>query len=459
MIFPTKKNAPELHPYRHGLYFSFFNALNWQVAIGIPTVLFMQQLGADSFQVGLVFSWTFLLTPVQVLATAFLPHLGFKRLTLAGWSLRGWCLLVPIGLALLAPAQPVPWMIYAMATAMFLYSLTRAVGAASLTTWIYQLVPAKIQGRYWATDQILSGVAVMGSLTFYSALFAFLPIYWAFLVQYVVAVFGAWMAFRHLNALPDVDKPKMLSLEKIVSETPRLIVEPGLFRTYLWLSVALFFTITPIAPFAAYYLKATAGLNTAHIMLLSMLTYFGLIAANWYMRSHLDAHGAKPFFRLSYGLFGVIAAGWMLFLETDGRWVLLLPPLYTLQGAASGCWTSANLNYLAKILPDKERALPVSIHGAVITFIGGCSPVLWGLFMKGHGTAPAVNVPVFQAFFALLLLTTIGLFWLVRRLPEKSGTAAPLLQGGWMLRPFRGVANLINLIERPEEKPEQEPPR
>ena len=53
MIFPTKKNSPELHPYRHGLYFSFFNALNWQVAIGTPTVLFMQQLGADSFQVGL----------------------------------------------------------------------------------------------------------------------------------------------------------------------------------------------------------------------------------------------------------------------------------------------------------------------------------------------------------------------------------------------------------------------
>ena len=40
-------------------------------AIGTPTILFMQQLGADSFQVGLVFAWTFLLTPVQVLATAY----------------------------------------------------------------------------------------------------------------------------------------------------------------------------------------------------------------------------------------------------------------------------------------------------------------------------------------------------------------------------------------------------
>lgn len=76
MLFPTQKGDPELYPHRHGWYFAFFHALNWQVAIGTPTVLFMQQLGADSFQIGLVFAWTFLLTPAQVLATAFLPHLG-----------------------------------------------------------------------------------------------------------------------------------------------------------------------------------------------------------------------------------------------------------------------------------------------------------------------------------------------------------------------------------------------
>ena len=458
MILPTQKRDPELYPHRHGLYFSFFNALNWQVAIGTPTVLFMQQLGADSFQVGLVFAWTFLLTPVQVLATAFLPHLGFKRLTLAGWSARGWCLLVPAGLALLAPHQPLPWMIYAMVTAMFLYSLARAAGAAALTTWLYQLVPAAIRGRYWATDQMLSGTAIVGSLILYSLLFLVLPVYWAFLIQYVIAILGAWRANHELNLLPDVERPKMLSLEKIVTETPRLMIEPSLFRTYLWLSVPLFVTITPIAPFAAYYLRATAGLTAASIMLLTMLTYFGLIAANWFMRSHMDHHGAKPFFRLSYAFFALIAAGWLLFLLNGGRWLLMLPPMYLLQGAASGCWTSSNLNYLAKILPERDRALPVSIHGAVITFLGGCSPVLWGLFMKAPGDGSAVNVPVFEAFFAVLLLSSAVLFWLVRRLPEKTGTVDPLLEGGWLLRPFRGVGNLINLLEPAPVPPKPEDP-
>ncbi|HRE83859.1 MAG TPA: hypothetical protein PLN52_22635, partial [Opitutaceae bacterium] len=196
MLFPTKKSDPELYPYRRGLHFAFFNALNWQVAIGTPTVLFMQQLGASSFEVGLVFSWTFLLTPIQVLATAFLPHLGFKRLTMAGWSARGWCLLVPIILAILAPTQPVPWMIYAMAISTFIYSLTRAVGTAALTTWLYQLIPETIRGRYWATDQMTSGIAIVGSLFLYATLFFLLPAYHAFIVLYSIAVFGAFMAYR-----------------------------------------------------------------------------------------------------------------------------------------------------------------------------------------------------------------------------------------------------------------------
>ena len=33
---------PELRDYRHGLCFAFFNALNSQVATGLPTMQFMQ---------------------------------------------------------------------------------------------------------------------------------------------------------------------------------------------------------------------------------------------------------------------------------------------------------------------------------------------------------------------------------------------------------------------------------
>ena len=54
MFLPTKERDPDLYPYRQGLVFAFFNAINWQIATATPTVLFMAYLGADSFQTGLV---------------------------------------------------------------------------------------------------------------------------------------------------------------------------------------------------------------------------------------------------------------------------------------------------------------------------------------------------------------------------------------------------------------------
>ena len=432
MIFPSKTRDPQLYPYRGGIYFSFFNALNWQVAIGTPTVLFMQQLGANSFQVGLVFSWTFLLTPAQVFSTTLLSR---------------FCLLVPIGLSLLAPPTPVTWMVNSMVVATFAYCLLRAIGTSALTTWFYQLVPADLRGRYWATDQLTTGVAIGTSLLVYAIFFTVLPVYTAFILLYLIAVLGALFAYRELKQLPDAEKPKPISFERVVLETPRLITRPSFFRSYLWISVIFFAGITPVAPFAVYYLKATAGLSTAQVILLTMLTYVGLIFANIAMRRHMDHIGAKPFFKGAFLSYALIAAAWIAFLLTGGKAFWSLPVLFFLQGMGSGFWNSANLSYLVKILPEHDRALPVSIHGAVMTFIGGCTPVLWGLFLKVPGPAPAVNVQVFMGFFATLLALCIGLNVLVRKLPETAGSVGPIFQGSWVLRPFRSVATLVNLIE------------
>ncbi|MBL9216575.1 MAG: MFS transporter [Opitutaceae bacterium] len=451
MLLPTKSRLPELYPHRHGLYFAFYNALNWQVGAGTPTVLLMEQLGADSFQVGLVYSWVFLLTPVQVLATAWLPRLGYKRLTLAGWGARGWFLLLPLSLALLAPEQPAGWMIPAMVAAMFFYSLSRSVGAAAITNWLHGLIPEPIRGRYWTTDQMLAGVGAVGMLLLGALLFAVLPAYPAFAIQYLIAILGAWMSWRYLNRLPDIDRPKVLSLEKIVADTPRLVLEPSQFRTYLWLAALLFVVTTPIVPFGTYYLKATAGLTSAHIMFYMMLYYAGVIGANAFMRSRLDRVGAKPFFRLSFVTYGVAAAGWMAFLYAGRGAGLILPLLFLLLGAAAACWTSANLNYLAKLLPAQERALPLSIHGAVIAFLGGVSPVIWGLFLKGEGPVPAVNVPVFAAFFGVVIVAMVCLHRLTAVLEEKAGPVEPLLDGSWLLRPFRIMTDLINLVDRSDD--------
>ena len=449
-LFPTAKSDPELAPYRAGLLFGFFNALTWQIAIGTPMVLFAERLGATSFQVGLIYSFVFLLTPVQIAATALLPVFGFKRVTLGGWGLRSFALAVPVWLTMLAPPVGQPWMVATLIWSVFFFCFFRSIGAAAMTTWFLGLLPPSVQGRYFASDQFLSGVGGVGTLIACAALFALLPIYQALLVQYVIALVGSTLSYYSLKRLPDIERPTAISLRSVLRDTPRIMFARSEFRRYLWLAVGYAVITTPIPPFAAYYLKVGPQLSAGVIMQFEVLRYLGVIAGAWMLRRRIDAVGAKPFFLLALGLIAFIAVIFWLYLQQIVGGLATVGGMYFAVGFGAVCWNIANLHYLPKISPADERALFVSVHGAVTACVGGCAPILWGLVLKsvGPGGAPAVDVGLFQWFFASVVAGACVLSVLIARLQEDTKTHVdPIIIGNAVLNPFRAASYLVNLID------------
>ncbi|MEO6002633.1 MAG: hypothetical protein ABIZ04_17980 [Opitutus sp.] len=451
-LFPTARTDPELAPFRAGLIFGFFNALTWQIGIGTPMVLFAERLGATSFQVGLAYAFVFVLTPVQVLATALLPRYGFKRLSLGGWSARSVFLAVPIGLALLAPNVGQPWMVNTLIWSVFFFCFFRSIGAAAMTTWFIGILPPSVRGRYFASDQFLSGISGVATLIICSALFALLPIYVALLAQYVIALTGSTLSYYALKQLPDIAKPAATSLGAILRATPRHLFAPSPFRHYVWLAVWYHVITTPIPPFAAYYLKVSAHLSAGKIMMFEVLRYSGVIVGAWLLRRRIDTTGARPFFLLSLALTAMAAVAWWLYLRHLFEGTIALFAIYFVVGFGWVCWTISNLNYLPKIAAEADRALLVSIYGAATFFIGGCAPILWGLVLKSTGPdgAPTIDDTVFQWFFAFVLGSACVLSVLTARLGEESKLpAGPLIISNVLLNPFRAVSYLIELVDLP----------
>lgn len=459
-LFPTEKSDPHLHPFRAGLVFGFFNALTWQIAIGTPMVLFAERLGATSFQVGLAYSFVFLLTPVQVLATALLPRHGFKKVSLGGWSARSVFLALPLALAWLAPATGRPWMVNAFIWSVFFFCLFRSIGAAAMTTWFYGFLPPGVRGRYFASDQMLSGIAGVATLVACAALFALLPIYTALLIQYVIALAGSTLSYYSLKKLPDIEKPAAVSLRSVVRDTPRHLFAPSGFRHYVWLAVWYAVITTPIPPFAAYYLKVGAHLSAEWIMLFEVARYCGVIGGAWLIRRRIDATGARPFFLVALALVALVAVSWWLYLRHGFGGVPALFGIYFVLGLGAVCWNVANLNYLPKVVPAGERALFISIHGAATACIGGCSPVLWGLLMKNTAAdgAPGIDARVFEWFFVSVLASACLLSMLVARLHEDTKTPVePIVIGNAILNPFRAASYLVNLIDLQSLRPAARP--
>lgn len=461
-LFPTAKSDPELAPYRAGLLFGFFNALTWQIAIGTPMVLFAERLGASSFQVGLAYSFVFLLTPVQVAATALLPRFGFKRVTLGGWGVRSFFLAVPIWLALLAPETGQPWMVATLVWSVFFFCFFRSIGAAAMTTWFMGLLPPHLRGRYFASDQFFSGIAGVGALIACAGLFALLPIYTALLVQYVIALLGSTLSYYSLKQLPDIARPAAISLRSVLRDTPRLMFEPSEFRRYLWLAVWYAVITTPIPPFAAYYLKVGAHLSPGRIMQFEVLRYCGVIVGAWLIRRRIDAVGSRPFFLSALGLVAFAAVIWWLYLRQIVGGMVAMSGIYFVIGLGAVCWNIANLHYLPKVAPAGERALFISIHGAAIACIGGCAPILWGLVLKSAGPdgAPGIDGGLFQWFFASVLACACVLSVLFARLREDTKTHVdPIIIGNAVLNPFRAASYLVNLIDAKSLVREVVPPR
>jgi MFS family permease len=448
-LFPTAKSDPELLPFRPGLVFALFNALAWQIGIGTPMVLFAEQLGATPFQVGLAYSFVFVLTPIQVVSTALIPRFGFKAVMLGGWRTRSFFLAVPAVLAALAiRGGEQPWMVKALVWSVFFFCFFRSIGAASGISWFYAILPENARGRYFASDQFVAAVGSVGTLMASAAVFALLPVYTALLVQYLIALGGSIVSYYSLKRLPDAERPDSISLRTVVRDTPRHLFTPSAFRTYVWLAVASAVVTTPIPPFSAYYLKVVPRLSGGEIMLLEVMRYSGVMIAAWLIRGRIDVVGAKPFFLLAFGVYLVVGAYWWFFLENGLGGLGGIVVAYFLLGFGVATWSVANLHYLPKLVSAAERTLAVSIYGAVTAFMGGLAPIGWGLFLRGGDGPRAMNTDVFQWFFVVVVVAAVVLSSLYARLPEDKGQPVdPILIGNAILRPFRAMTYLVNLID------------
>ncbi|MFI5356818.1 MAG: hypothetical protein ACHQ4G_05740 [Opitutales bacterium] len=357
-------------------------------------------------------------------------------------------------------------MINAFIGSVFFFSLFRTIGTTAMTPWFYGFLPEKVRGRYFANDQMLSGISGVAMLVACVVLFARLPIYTALLIQYGISAVASVFSFTDLARLPDIPKPPPISLRSVMRDTPRHITRRSPFRHYLWLATWYSVVTTPIPPFSAYFLKVSANLTPGRIMLFEVLRYLGVIIGAWLLRRRIDATGAKPFFLLALVLYAGVAVLWWLYLRGLMGSGVVLFAIYFVVGLGAVCWNVANLNYLPKVVPVGERALFVSIHSAVTAFLGGLAPVVLGLFLRqtnADGSA-GVNRSVFEWYFIALLASVCLLSVLMARIHEDTKThVEPLVIGNALLRPFRAASYLVNLIDlqgiaRPRE-PSAPPPR
>ena len=400
--------------------FGVFNGFTWMIGLGTPMVLFAEALGANAFQIGLATSFVYLTLPVQVLATASLATLGYRRQMVMGWWLRSLFLLVPLGLALRAPSEHPPrWMANAFVASVLGFCLLRAFGTAAHMPWMAAILPVSVRGRFFATDQALTAGIGVGTLLACALLFERFPGWTAFALVYGLALVGGIVAVLALMQLPDTRAPEPIPMRTLPRAALRLYVDPGIFRFYLALVLLGWSASAAIAAFTAYYLRVEVGLSEGRILAYTAAQFAGQIVATASIRAAIDRVPLRHLFQLAMAVYFGVEAFWLVEVAGGGGVRAWIPLAYFALGAAGGVSNAAHTTLLPDLSPAADRPVAISVFMSTLGLVAGLAPILWGLLLKEPGAHPGLYVGRFAGFFAFGAAMHALLFFLYRGLPER----------------------------------------
>jgi hypothetical protein len=419
-----------LRPFRAGLVFGAFNGFTWMIGLGTPMVLFAEALGANALQIGLATSFVYLVLPVQVLATASLATLGYKRQMVMGWWLRALFLLVPLTLAFIAPERPPRWMANVFVASVLGFCVLRAFGTAAHMPWMAAILPVSVRGRFFATDQALTAGIGVGTLLVCALLFERFPGWTAFALVYGLALVGGIVAVVSLMQLPDTAPPEPIAVRALPRAALRLYREPGIFRFYLALVLLGWSASAAIAAFTAYYLRVEVGLSEGRILAYTAAQFAGQIAASGSIRVAIDRAPLRGLFQLAMAMFFGVELFWLVEVAGGGAMRAWIPLAYFALGAAGGIANAAHTTLLPDLSTVEDRPVSISVFMSTLGFVAGLAPILWGLVLKEPGPHPGLYVDRFAAFFAFGVAAHALLFVLYRGLPERRAGAPSLSAPG-----------------------------
>lgn len=440
-----------LYPFRFGIYFSFANTFVWMIATGTPMVLMAEYIGASPFHTGLLYASVFLFLPIQVLATTLLPRLGYKRQLILAWGVRIFFLLIPLGIALRAPESPGQGVLLLYIAAIFGFCFVRAFGACALLPWLFEILPENKRGKYFSMDSVVVGCGGIITLLFSSLIFNLLPPYPAFALLFAGAFVASGLGLKFVSKLPNGGQPVVTPLRSVFRRTPRLCSRPSYYRRFLKWQLWYGMVGYAFVPFTLYYMKSSLGFSQSYIFFLTALQFLGMSVAAYLIRDWIDRVGVKLIFTFSHLLTLSFQLFWLCMLLFPGVFEFMLPVVAIVVGAAMATFLTATNKYLPTICKKHERALSIAVLSSLVGFIGGVSVTLWGVVLKDDATGQ-IDPVAFKIYFLICILVQIFLLIGYCRMRDKTVGREAIPASGFMVRPFRYLTALVNLVEAPKKK-------
>lgn len=360
-----------------------FGIVFFTVVNGPPLTGFIRALGTNDLIYSIIMALPMLSSVFQVLAAYLFENSGYRKLSfLIGGFLR--LVWIPIVLIpLILPAKDNHARIIMIAILIAIYSIANSVTGVSFLSWMGDLVPPGIRGRFFSTRTMIFTMvgAVAGLLI--GLFLDRLNNFTGFAILFsIAAIFGVIdiACFIRIKDPPHPPRPK--------SSLRELCMEPFRNRNYakfLLFAAVWNFGINFPAPFFNVYMLENLGMKYFTVYILSQ--FVSNITTILFIRVWgriADKYGGKPVLIICGTGMTVIVFSWCLATPDNYLWVI--PLIHVFVGIFwPGCdVTSTNLAIW--LAPEKKRSAYIAMYTLAASLVGGgLAYICGGAFMELTG--------------------------------------------------------------------------
>src|SRR5690606_5827623 len=91
------------------------------------------------------------------------------------------------------------------------------------------------------------------------------------------------------------------------------------------------------------------------------------------------------------------------------------------------------------------RPISISVMVAIINFISGIAPIIWGYFVRGGTDVPTIDPTCLLLYFVIAAAAHAFVIPKFMKVVEVGTNVEPFYLPEWTSRPFRSIANLFYL--------------
>ena len=367
------------------------------LALGMPLIMFMERVGAAGVVIGLM-AMVQSLAMVMQIPSALVAERVASRKKFWFWLLLPHRLLwfAPVFLALHFGRDPrVGWFLLAVVT---ISSMLASAGTASWYSWMMDLIPERVRGRFWSIRQSVVMLANLLSMVIAGWL---LDAEWGgkdssetmvgfALVYLLAATFGCADILLH-TTVPEPQRRRVNLTGKVLAS----LREPFRNRDFLWVTLAfgMWNFSLGFARFGEVYLKRECGAKYSDLSALFISTAVGCVVASYVWSRIMDRIGNRTACMLMFVVAPVFALAWWLAPAGDVALAFLpgqpvVPKIIVVLFAGNffaaafySCTGLVQITLCSATTTPENRTLAMALHWTVVGLMGALGPVLGGVVM------------------------------------------------------------------------------